>query len=245
MAWCGGVARAIVSQLYLKNCALVVLSRLGVLDNVQAKHLALTGAEGGVIKDAAWNILEAFQLAGACTVVCPLWGGGATGGDLGQLARLILLLRFYFELPNWAHEGRPVAKTLQQVQVGGWVGGWVDSYRMECLVWSIILLNKRKDNRVAVVLLYIARNSSISMLCCVCMDMYVQLWLRSATIDDVLEFLHHSPLPEKGAEELCLELSSFKKNKKPSASATPHPGDTSSSNGGDAKLFSHFSIGGC
>jgi hypothetical protein len=72
------------------------------------------------------------------------------------------------------------------------------------------------------------------------MDMCVQLWLRSATIDDVLEFLHHAPLPEKGAEELCLELSSFKKNKKPSASATPHPGDTSSSNGGDAKLFSHF-----
>ena len=121
MAWCGGVVRAIVSQLYLKNCALVVLSRLGVLDNVQAKHLALTGAEGGVIKDAAWNILEAFQLAGACTVVCPLWGGGATGGDLGQLARLVLLLRFYFELPNWAHEGRPVAKTLQQIQVGGWI----------------------------------------------------------------------------------------------------------------------------
>lgn len=55
--------------------------------------------------------------AGAGTVVCPLWGGGATGGDLGQLARTILLLKFYFELPNFAHEGRPVAKTLQVVQV--------------------------------------------------------------------------------------------------------------------------------
>ena len=53
-----------MSQLYLKNCALVVLSRMGVLDNVQSKHLSLNGAEGGVLKDAAWNIIEAFQLAG-------------------------------------------------------------------------------------------------------------------------------------------------------------------------------------
>ncbi|CAE7567667.1 unnamed protein product [Symbiodinium microadriaticum] len=89
---------------------------MGVLDNLHSKHLSLTAAEGGVLKDAAWNIIEAFQLAGACSVVCPLWGGGSTGGDLGQLARLLLLMRFYFELPNFAHTGRPVASALQQTQ---------------------------------------------------------------------------------------------------------------------------------
>ena len=54
---------------------------------------------------------------GASTVLFPLWGGGSMGGDLGQLARLLLYLRFYFELPNYAHVGRPVAKALQMTQV--------------------------------------------------------------------------------------------------------------------------------
>lgn len=43
------------------------------------------------------------------------------GGDLGQLARLLLYLRFYFELPNYAHVGRPVAKALQMTQI--WLRG--------------------------------------------------------------------------------------------------------------------------
>lgn len=36
---------------------------------------------------------------------------------MGQLARLVLLVRFYFELPNQAHRSRPVARALQLTQL--------------------------------------------------------------------------------------------------------------------------------
>jgi hypothetical protein len=39
------------------------------------------------------------------------------GGDVGQLARILLFLRFYFELPSHANGTRPVAKALQAAQV--------------------------------------------------------------------------------------------------------------------------------
>ena len=42
----------------------MVLSRLGILDNVHAKHLSLNAADGGLLKVPVWNIVEAFQLAG-------------------------------------------------------------------------------------------------------------------------------------------------------------------------------------
>lgn len=85
--------------------------------------------------------------------------------------------------------------------------------------------------------------------------------MKDATVDDVLEFLQAIPIPEKvivsksaiilprallivvflvfpaqSCEELFLELSSFKKNKKPSASSFPGQYES----GGEAKIFSHF-----
>lgn len=56
--------RTIVSQLYLKNCALVTLSRIGLLDNIQSRNLSLSASDGGMIKDSAWDIIDAFHLAG-------------------------------------------------------------------------------------------------------------------------------------------------------------------------------------
>lgn len=39
------------------------------------------------------------------------------GGDLGQLARILFLLRFYYELPSYAHYSHSIAKALQVSQV--------------------------------------------------------------------------------------------------------------------------------
>jgi hypothetical protein len=61
--------------------------------------------------------VEALHLSGAPSVVLPLWGGGSFGGDMGQLARLVLFIRFYFELPNQAHRSRPIARALQLTQL--------------------------------------------------------------------------------------------------------------------------------
>lgn len=79
--------------------------------------MSLSAAEGGIIKDSPWDIIEAFHLAGVSTVLFSLWGGGAMGGDLGQLARMLLLFRFYYELPSYAHFSHSIAKALQVAQV--------------------------------------------------------------------------------------------------------------------------------
>jgi hypothetical protein len=108
-----------VSQLYLKNCALATLSRIGMLDNLQARQVSISSADGGTVKDSSWDIIDALHLCGAPTVLFPLWGGGSMGGDVGQFARILLILRFYYELPSYAHYHRAVAKALQIAQVRG------------------------------------------------------------------------------------------------------------------------------
>lgn len=110
-------AKAIVANLHLENCALAVLSRVGVLDTVQSKHISSLASDGGALKNTSWDLVEALHLAGAPTVVLPLWGGGSFSGDMGQLARIVLFVRFYFELPNQAHRSRPVARALQLTQL--------------------------------------------------------------------------------------------------------------------------------
>ena len=109
-------AKAIVKNLFLENCALVVMSRVGVLDVVSGKQFD-NMSTGGSIRNTVWDLVEAFHFAGAPTVLLPLWGGGSFGGDMGQLARIVLLVRFYFELPNQAHRSRPVARALQHTQL--------------------------------------------------------------------------------------------------------------------------------
>jgi hypothetical protein len=110
-------AKAIVANLYLENCGLAVLSRVGVLDTIHSKHIAALTSSGGALKNTAWDLVEALHLSGAPSVVLPLWGGGSFGGDMGQLARLVLFIRFYFELPNQAHRSRPIARALQLTQL--------------------------------------------------------------------------------------------------------------------------------
>ncbi len=58
------VFRTIISQLYLKNCALVTLSRNGILDNIQSRDLSINASDGGIIKDSPWDMIDAFHLAG-------------------------------------------------------------------------------------------------------------------------------------------------------------------------------------
>lgn len=39
------------------------------------------------------------------------------GGDISQIARVMLLLRFYFELPRQANNERPIPYALRVAQV--------------------------------------------------------------------------------------------------------------------------------
>jgi hypothetical protein len=132
-------------------------------------------SEGGILKNTVWDLVEALHLAGAPSVVLPLWGGGSFGGDMGQLARLVLLVRFYFELPNQAHRSRPVARALQ----------------------------------------------------------LTQLWMREASVGEIIDFIARAPLPEKNSEEIQNELEVLGK-------ASCSKKKQLSSGFGDVVLFDHF-----
>lgn len=127
--------RNIVNQIYFKNCALAVVSRIGILDRMSPRKAALhsNNIEIGDHVSDMYEIIDALQLAGnkrfypvgnilfngigCSSVVCPMWGGGALGGDIGQLARILLISRFYYELPLHANQTRPVAIAVQKSQV--------------------------------------------------------------------------------------------------------------------------------
>ena len=80
-------AREMVAQLFVSNCALCVLSRFAICEHVLHPNQADPNAE----------FIEAMHCTGASSVMYPVWN--AYGVGVGTLASLLLMLRFYVELP--------------------------------------------------------------------------------------------------------------------------------------------------
>jgi hypothetical protein len=71
----------IIRQIYVKNCALCVLSRFGVIDDVFEANKT----------ECNLQFIEAVHLSGANTIIYPLWGANG----IGILANLLFFIRFY------------------------------------------------------------------------------------------------------------------------------------------------------
>jgi hypothetical protein len=100
-------AEDLVRKLYVKNCALCILSRFGLTDDV-----LLTNS---LTVDSNWEFVEAVHAAGACSVMLPLWEGGGQG--LGTLAHLLFLIRFYSILPSKSRERLSIVETCRRAQL--------------------------------------------------------------------------------------------------------------------------------
>jgi hypothetical protein len=77
--------RDIVAQLFLRNCGLCVLSRFGMTDDIPDPSPKLA--------DSNAEFVEAMHMAGATTVMYPLWSGNAQGA-LGTLGTLLFFVRY-------------------------------------------------------------------------------------------------------------------------------------------------------
>lgn len=138
-------SKEIVQQVFVKNCALCVLSRYGLVDDLY-----------DIRTPASWDrcdtnteMIEALHLAGAKTVLHPMWGGDASG--LGALAHIVFLIRFYSVLPTNSKSRLSIVETVRQVQ----------------------------------------------------------LWLRDASADAIIAFIHKAPIPKPARKCIIDELESF------------------------------------
>jgi hypothetical protein len=100
-------AADVIKKLYLRNCALTVLSKFGISDDI-------THVKSPII-DLNWDFIEAFHLAGVSTVMFPLWEGSGQG--IGTLAHVIFLIRFYSILPSRSHDRLSIIETVRKAQL--------------------------------------------------------------------------------------------------------------------------------
>lgn len=100
-------AADVIKKLFLRNCGLAVLSKFGLTDDV-------IDVASPVI-DLNWEFVEAFHLAGASSVMLPLWEGGEQG--IGTLAHVLYLLRFYSVLPAKSRHRLSVVETSRRAQL--------------------------------------------------------------------------------------------------------------------------------
>jgi hypothetical protein len=138
-------ARDVVRQVFVRNCALCTMSRYALTDDL----LDIRSPAGWSACDTNCEFIEALHLAGAKTVLHPLWSGRATG--LAALAHLVFQIRFYSTLP---------ANSKSRLAI-------VDTCRA------------------------------------------AQLWLRDATADAIIAFVHKAPLPKNARKLIIAELESF------------------------------------
>ena len=101
-------AKAILKQLHMKHCGLVFLSRGALAASVNV------GSDVSNLKSKrsiGIDIGETFILAGAQTVVMPLWADESTA-----LSTVLFTIKFYDELVDCADESRPVAVAVRHTQ---------------------------------------------------------------------------------------------------------------------------------
>ena len=118
-------SRDLLKQVHLSNCALCIASRFclsgGVDPEIRPQAQAQEQKLGGNLSDALSaiqavcdgnvEVIDALHLAGACTVLYPLWDTVAQGG-IGTIASTVLLIRFYSDLPTMSRLRRSVAHAL-------------------------------------------------------------------------------------------------------------------------------------
>ena len=94
-------AKEMLQKLHIKHCGLVFLSRGATA------HTATVSSDTSNLRSRrsiGVDITEAFLLAGAQTVVAPLWSD-----ESNALATVLFTMKFYDELVDCADEIRPVA----------------------------------------------------------------------------------------------------------------------------------------
>eukprot|EP01034_Spumella_vulgaris_P025126 gene25126-31545_t len=98
-----------IRQIYVKNCSLCVLSKFGTTDDVESaytKELEINCA-----------FVESAHLAGANTVLHPLWSAASIGHGINTLAQLIFMIRFYSILPAHSKDRISVVNTVRATQL--------------------------------------------------------------------------------------------------------------------------------
>jgi len=99
-------SKEFVAQLYVRNCALCVLSRFGIADDISDVRQGELNVE----------FIEAAHMAGATTLLYPIWSGGTQAG-VGILAAQVFLIRFYTELPFHSADKRSVVTACRRAQL--------------------------------------------------------------------------------------------------------------------------------
>lgn len=102
-------AKDVVAQLYLRNCGLCVLSNYSPLTRVTIEVPAADteGVTSGkdILRDN-FDLVDAFLLAGATSVLHPMWdmsqGAESSQDQLGRYAHLLFMIKFYSELPKYS-----------------------------------------------------------------------------------------------------------------------------------------------
>jgi hypothetical protein len=104
-------ARDVVRQVFVRNCALCTMSRYALTDDL----LDIRSPAGWSACDTNCEFIEALHLAGAKTVLHPLWSGRATG--LAALAHLVFQIRFYSTLPANSKSRLAIVDTCRAAQL--------------------------------------------------------------------------------------------------------------------------------
>lgn len=99
----------IIRQVYVQNNALTIFSKFGLTDDIT--NVYSTEIE----KNTAF--VEAAHLAGANTVVHPLWSSDSMGYGLSSLAHLIFQIRFYSILPSKSRDRVSIVETVRKTQL--------------------------------------------------------------------------------------------------------------------------------
>ena len=105
-------ASMVLERLSMPHCGVVVFSRGGMCNEItHVSQLESAAKSAGAAGRGLASLTDSLLLAGAQSCVMPLWNS-----PVASLPNLLLLLRFYNELPRVATEERPVATALRVAQ---------------------------------------------------------------------------------------------------------------------------------
>lgn len=111
-------SRDVIKQLRVSNCALCVLSHFDLTSDVHSllhSSATTTTTTGVDICDANCEFLEALHLAGAKTILSPLWNGNSEG--IAALAHLLFQIRFYSVLPSLSKDRTSIVEACRSTQL--------------------------------------------------------------------------------------------------------------------------------